>query len=79
MASGLALDRSTGSAAVRNLVSAMAAFSPPPPGQMDLDPSVRNDANVRPPLPPGCMSRNSAAGARSLSGGTKNVAHFGIF
>jgi len=45
-ASGLSLDSSTSSVAVQNLVSAMAAFSPPAPGQMDLDPSVRNDANV---------------------------------
>ncbi len=45
-ASGLSLDSSASSVAVQNLVSAMAAFSPPAPGQMDLDPSVRNDVNV---------------------------------
>ena len=43
---GLALDRSTGFAVVQNLVSAMADFLPAAYGQMDLDLSVRNDANV---------------------------------
>ncbi len=40
------LDSSMGSVAVQSFVSAMAAFSAPATGQMDIDLPVRNDANV---------------------------------
>lgn len=45
-AGGLVLDASFSSTAVQQLVSAMAAFSPPPVGQLELSSSVRDDANV---------------------------------
>ncbi|MDO9460395.1 MAG: calcium-binding protein, partial [Alphaproteobacteria bacterium] len=45
-AGGLSLDTAATSAAVQQLVSAMAAFSPPPPGQLELSSEIRNDTNV---------------------------------
>lgn len=45
-AGGFSLDTSATSSAVQQLVSAMAAFSPPSAGQMELNSEIRNDTNV---------------------------------
>jgi len=46
VANGATLDVSSSSQAAQDLVTAMASFTPPPLGQLDLDPSVSSDPSI---------------------------------